>query len=141
MSPPVLEITHAEEFAAAHRLVSPDLSDAENRELFGPCETVHGHNYTVEVTVRGPLDERSGMVMDLNRLMQLMRREIFDVCDHQFLNVLPLLAGRVPTAESFAVALWKRLAPEIDEVETCRLHRVRVFESRQNWVEYAGPDA
>jgi len=143
MSEPVVEITRREEFSAAHRLHDPALSDAQNRALYGVCNNPrgHGHNYAFEVTVRGVVPS-SGMVMDLNRLMVLLREEIVSQVDHKHLNHdVPWLADVNPTAENVAVAFWNRLEPSLRGFEGCRLHRVRVYESRNNFVDYLGTRA
>lgn len=141
MNLPEVEITRREEFSAAHRLHDPALSEEENSRLYGICNNPngHGHNYGLEVTVRGPVP-RSGMVMDLNRLMVLLREEVIAEVDHKHLNFdVPFLAGINPTAENVAVALWDRIAPRIEEFEGCRLHLIRLYESRNNFVDYRGP--
>jgi 6-pyruvoyltetrahydropterin/6-carboxytetrahydropterin synthase len=135
-----VEITHVLDFSAAHRLVSAHLSEAENRELYGPCFGDHGHNYVVEVTVRGAVDERTGMVMDLNRLSRLVVRELIERVDHKHLNHdVPFLAGAIPTAENVAVAFWRELEPKLRSNPACRLHRIRLRESQRNLVDYYGP--
>lgn len=144
MHEPEVEITRREEFSAAHRLHNPALGEEENRRLYGVCnnEHGHGHNYAVEVTVRGPVPKATGMVMDLNRLMWILREELISEVDHKHLNHdVPFLAGIIPTAENVAVAFWRRLAPHLGGFEGCRLHRVRVYESRSNFVDYHGPTA
>ena len=79
------------------------------------------------------------MVMDLNRLTLLVREVVLAEVDHKHLNHdVAFLAGSIPTAEVVAVAIWDRLAPRIEEFEGCRLHRIRLFESRSNYVEYRG---
>jgi 6-pyruvoyltetrahydropterin/6-carboxytetrahydropterin synthase len=136
-----LEITRREEFSAAHRLHNPALSLAENQNLYGICNNPngHGHNYAVEVTVRGPVPEGTGMVMDLNRLMLILREELVDVVDHKHLNLdVPFLSGIIPTAENVAVAFWKQIEPRISAFEGSRLHRIRLYESRSNFVDYLG---
>ena len=140
-APPQVEITRREEFSASHRLHDPRLTDEENRRLYGICNNPHGHghNYELEVTVRGPVPDGSGMVMDLNRLQMLLRERVVVELDHKHLNHdVPFLGERVPTAENLAVALWDRLEPEVREFEECRLHRIRLYESRNNFVEYRG---
>ena len=110
MSAPIVQITRREEFSAAHRLHDTRLSAEENARLYGPCNTDHGHNYAFEVTIRGPVP-RSGMVMDLNALMSILREEIVSVVDHKHLNRdVPFLAGVIPTAENVAVASWPILS-------------------------------
>ena len=139
MSVPFARITHLENFSAAHRLFSSQLSEAANRELYGPCYTLHGHNYGLEVTLYGPVDDRTGMVFDLNRLMSLMRGEIINFVDHKYLNEdVPFLEGLIPTAENLAIAFWDRLQASLPAGEV-RLERVRVIESAANQAEYSGP--
>jgi len=139
MARPLVHITHAEEFSAAHRLHAPSLSAAENKALYGPCNTHHGHNYRVEVTVKGRVDPVTGMVMNLNDLMEVMRTEIWEHVDHKHLNEdVPFLKGIVPTAENLAIVFWQRLQACQDRFGAARLHRVRVVESRDNLVDYFG---
>ena len=140
MSDRIVEITRREEFSAAHRLHDPGLSAEENRRLYGICNGEHGHNYAVEVTMRGTADRRTGMVMDLNRLMEMLREEIVSQVDHKHLNRdIPWLQGRIPTAENVAMAFWERLEPRLHDLDGCRLHRIRLYESRNNFVDYLGP--
>jgi len=132
-------ITHREEFAAAHKLADPQRTEEENRLLYGPCASLHGHNYGLEVSVEGAVDPSTGMVMDLNRLMELMRREVLREVDHRYLNEdVPFLRGKIPTAENLAIAFWERLVPHFAS-GTARLARIRIVESAANWAEYCGP--
>src|SRR5690349_5437978 len=141
MTQPLVEITRREAFSAAHRLHDPRLSDEENRRLYGVCNTDHGHNYAVEVTVRGGVPA-NGMVMDLNQLMLILREEIVSHVDHKHLNRdVAFLQGIIPTAENVAVAFWERIERRLGPGGTCRLQRVRVYESRENFVDYQGQQA
>jgi 6-pyruvoyltetrahydropterin/6-carboxytetrahydropterin synthase len=138
MPSPVVEITRRESFSAAHRLHDPRLSDAENQRLYGPCNTDHGHNYAVEVSVRGRVPA-SGMVVDLNQLMLILREEIISAVDHRHLNRdVPFLKGVIPTAENVAAAFWRRIEPRLAPFEGVRLARVRVYESAENFADYLG---
>ena len=140
MVSPTVEISHRIEFSASHRLHADALSEAENERIFGACHNTHGHNYELEVTVAGPVDPRTGMVMNLVDLMELLREKIHGRVDHRHLNDdQELLAGRVPTAETLVIAFWNELEPEIGSFESCRLVRMRLWESRSNMVEYRGP--
>jgi 6-pyruvoyltetrahydropterin/6-carboxytetrahydropterin synthase len=139
----VVEITRREEFSASHRLHNPALSDEENRRLYGICNNPngHGHNYEVEVTVRGEVPARTGMVMNLTDLMRVLRERVLPQVDHRHLNHdVPFLEGIIPTAENVAVALWHQIEPEVRRYEGCRLHRIRLFESRQSYVDFLGPE-
>lgn len=137
---PVVEIVRREEFSSAHRLHSDALGPEENRRVFGPCNDTHGHNYALEVVVRGRVSPTTGMVMNLSDLTALLRERLILEVDHKNLSTdVPFLQGRVTTAENIAVAFWERLQPEIEAFEGCRLHRIRLYESQNNFVDYLGP--
>jgi 6-pyruvoyltetrahydropterin/6-carboxytetrahydropterin synthase len=131
---PTLALTRVLHFAAAHRLASPALSEAENRALYGPCFRAHGHNYTLEVTVRGPVGP-DGMVIDAGLLERAMRRAVVDLVDHRDLERdVPALAGLVTTGENLAAAFYRMLEPALPPG---RLARVAVVETENNRFEYA----
>jgi 6-pyruvoyltetrahydropterin/6-carboxytetrahydropterin synthase len=122
-----------ESFNAAHQLYDPDLSEDENRRLFGKCANLHGHNYVLEVVVAGEVDQASGYVLDLKELSDLIAAQIIRDVDHHNLNTdVPWLKGRVPTTENLAQAFWERLAPELPEG---LLRSVRVWETDKNWAQ------
>ena len=140
----MFELTHEVEFSAAHRLHSPHLTEEQNRALYGPCHRLHGHNYVLEVAVRGPADPTTGMVMDLNVLSRVIQARIFDAVDHRNLEAdVPWLEGTITTAENVAAAFWDRLTEALagELPPGGRLHRLRLYESRANFVDYYGPDA
>ena len=139
---PVVEIRRREDFCAAHRLHAPALTDEENVALYGPCNTLHGHNYSVEATVQGTVAPGTGMVMNLTDLMRLVQERVIAEVDHKYLNIdVPFLADVIPTAENLAVAFWERLQPEIETFKGCRLIRIRLYESQNNVAEYCGQTA
>lgn len=136
----MIELTRQVEFSASHRLHNPALSADENAELFGICNNAHGHghNYVLDVTLSGEADPKTGMVMDLNRLATLLEELVVRELDHKHLSEdVPWLQGMVTTAENVVAAIWKRL----DEPLEGHLHRLRLYESRQNFVDYTGPAA
>lgn len=135
---PIVTVTRRLSFNAAHRVHNPALSDAENAALFGKCNNPnwHGHNYTLEVSVRGAVDDRTGYVMDLGVLRRLVEAEVVDVVDHRNMNVdVPFMQGVIPTTENMIVAFWERLAPH---VAPARLVRLRLWETENNYAEYEG---
>jgi 6-pyruvoyltetrahydropterin/6-carboxytetrahydropterin synthase len=141
MKIPKVEITVRSEFSAAHRLHAKGLSDKENAKLFGPCNNKngHGHNYDLFVTVRGPVDPVTGMVMNLFDLHRIVRDHIFDVVDHKHLDEdLDILGGRTSTAENLAVVFWGIVAEHLREFPGVALAKIRIHESRGNIVEYFG---
>jgi len=136
-----VEIVHREEFAAAHRLHNPALSDEENVRIYGLCNNAHGHghNYVLDVVVRGEVDPRTGMVMNLVDLAAIVRDEIVEPCDHRHLNHdVGFLEGRITTAENLVIAFWERIAPRVEGHGACRLSRVRLYESANDYVDYRG---
>ncbi len=136
---PKVRITRKLHFSAAHRLAHPDLSDDENRRVFGDCANPnwHGHNYELEVTVAGPVDPETGYVMDLKDLKDLVNGRVVDELDHRNLNLdVPWLKGVMPTTENLVVRIWERLATHIPE--PAALERVVLWETPRHWVEYAG---
>jgi len=138
---PVVYVTRVETFSAAHRLHAPQLSDEENRDLFGPCNNFHGHghNYKLEVTVKGPVDPRTGMVINITDLKAIIKDQVFSVFDHKNLDKdVPAFrdTGLVSTTENFAVVVWELLAPHLPPATA--LHRVRIHETPKNVCDYYG---
>lgn len=132
-------ISRKARFPASHRLHNPELSDEENRVVFGACNNPngHGHNYEVEVVVRGDPDPRTGMVMNLRTLKDLIDEHVVSPASHRSLDRdVPFMKNRLSTTENLALSIWEALAPRLDGAQ---LHLVRVRESENNVVEYTGP--
>ncbi|HKF22134.1 MAG TPA: 6-carboxytetrahydropterin synthase [Candidatus Angelobacter sp.] len=131
-------LTRKAEFSASHFYHNPEFSAEENRRVFGKCNNPngHGHNYTLEVTVKGQVDKRSGFVVDLKQLKEIMLREVIDVLDHRFLNKeIPEFKDEIPTTENLAISIWNRLHTKLS---VATLHRVRVYETPDLFVDYYG---
>jgi 6-pyruvoyltetrahydropterin/6-carboxytetrahydropterin synthase len=134
----MLYLTRKAEFAASHYYHNPQFSPEENLRLFGKCNNPngHGHNYLLEVTVKGEVDPRSGFVVDLKQLKEVMRREVLEAMDHRFLNKeVDEFGWQIPTTENIAIAIWKRLEGKLDRA---KLHRVRVYETPDLFVDFYG---
>jgi 6-pyruvoyltetrahydropterin/6-carboxytetrahydropterin synthase len=137
----VVYVTRQVHFNAAHRLHNPDKNDAWNQAVFGVCNNPrwHGHNYVLEVTVRGVPNPETGYVIDLGELKQLLQDVILTPCDHRNLNEeVAFLRGVIPTAENLAIAFWNELAPRLPSGQ---LHRIRLYETDRNFADYFGPSA
>ena len=127
--------TRRETFTAGHRLHNPAFSDERNRELYGKCNypSGHGHNYVLEVTLRGDVDPETGYVFDLKELASLLRKTILDDVDHANLNLdVEWLRGVNPTSENLACAFFDRLAAQLP---TGMLEAVAVRETEKNRAE------
>jgi 6-pyruvoyltetrahydropterin/6-carboxytetrahydropterin synthase len=133
----LMRMTRTYEFAASHRLHSPELSDEENRELFGKCNypNGHGHNYVLEITVEGPIDGRSGRVIQPDVLDEIVNGEIVDRYDHRHFNYdIPEFQGIIPSTEVVTKVIWERLADKIPP--PARLASVLIRETARNIFEY-----
>src|SRR5215813_2461418 len=131
-------LTRKAEFSAAHYYHNPEFTAEENQRIFGKCNNPngHGHNYTLEVTVKGDLDARTGFVVDLKQLKDVMNREVIDALDHRFLNKEVAEFGtQIPTTENIAIWIWQRLALRL---KAAQLHRVRVYETPDLFVDFYG---
>ena len=130
-------ITRKEEFSASHVCLNPALGPEDNRALYGEDSNPngHGHNYVVEVSIEGDPDPVSGMVFDLKRLKAVLHRQVIEPFDHRFLNREVAPFDRVvPTTENIAREIWRRLEPEL-AAEKARLHRVRLYETEDLYVD------
>jgi 6-pyruvoyltetrahydropterin/6-carboxytetrahydropterin synthase len=127
-------------FSAAHRLALPRLSQEENTAIYGKCARIHGHghNYLLEVTIAGEMDERTGMVADLGAFEGALHSHVLEPLDHTFLNLdIPYFADVVPTAENIAVYIQGVLTEPIRAIGA-RLHCVKLVESPNNSCEVYG---
>ena len=134
---PIAYLSRRYRLSASHRLHSESLSEEANRTTYGKCNNPHGHghNYIVEVTLRGPVDPITGMVCDLGTLDAFAQKNLLDRFDHMNLNTLEAFRTVVPTTENFTI--------EIHSIFTtftgAKLARVYVEETNNNSFEYPGP--
>ena len=128
-------VVRRERFSAGHTLYNPEFSEERNSEVFGKCSNAsgHGHNYVLEVTLRGEPDGQTGYLFDLSELAALMRKLIVDDVDHRNLNVdVDWLRGVIPTTENLAATFFDRLDANLPGG---LLYSVRVRETEKNWAE------
>ena len=123
--------------SASHRLHADALTAEQNRAIYGKCNNAHGHghNYTVEILVSGPVDPATGMVMNLTDLDRIVNAKIVGRFDHRDLNGDPLFAAKVPTTENLCRAIYGLLQ---DGLACGELESVRVEETENNFFEYNG---
>ncbi|GAB4323908.1 MAG: 6-carboxytetrahydropterin synthase [Bacteroidales bacterium] len=136
----VIYLTRRERFNAAHRLFRPDWDEEQNREFYGKCSNPnwHGHNYVLYVTVAGNIDPATGFVVNLKWLSRLIREKVIEKVDHKNLNLeVDFMKGKIVSTENIAVAIWEQIEPEI-RAQGARLHRIRIEETENNFVEYYG---
>jgi 6-pyruvoyltetrahydropterin/6-carboxytetrahydropterin synthase len=128
----VVTLTRAADFSASLRYWRPELSEAENRALFGRHASQHGHNYRLEVSVHGDPDPVTGMVMDLKDLKAVIEREVMARFDHRDLNRdTPWFEKEPPTPERFALVIFDLLQAALGEL----LCGVRLRQDEDLWVD------
>jgi 6-pyruvoyltetrahydropterin/6-carboxytetrahydropterin synthase len=128
-------ITKRLTFCSGHRLYNPEYSDEKNYEIFGDCANPggHGHNYVLEVTVTGPVDPDTGMIVNLKDMKRVIMDEIITRVDHRNLNTdVDFMKGVIPTTENFARKIWEILDKEFGDQ---RLEKIVLWESENNRVE------
>ena len=137
----MIRVTRRYEFSASHRLHAPGLTDEENHRLYGKCNNPfgHGHNYVLEVSVRGVVDPRSGRAVDPAALDQLVREKVIRAFDHKNLNEqIEAFEHLVPTSENLGLLIHKRLEQDWTGMfpgPWPRLEKVRIAETERNIFE------
>ena len=133
-----MKVGRREHFNAAHRLFCEDWSDEKNREIFGKCSNLnyHGHNYVMETWVEGPIDPKTGFVIDLKSLKDIIREQVTGRFDHRNLNLdIPEFVNLIPTAENIALVAWQLIRAKLP---THLKLSVKLWETENNMVEYSG---
>jgi 6-pyruvoyltetrahydropterin/6-carboxytetrahydropterin synthase len=133
---PIVRVTRRFSFSAAHRYGRPEWSEAQNRAHYGPLAAIHGHTYTLEVTLQGSVDPRTGMLVDLGEVKRLVGETVLSRFDHAFLNDDPAFPpGVVPSTENLVRVVWELLAAKLG---ADRLARLVLWEDPTLCVEYEG---
>jgi 6-pyruvoyltetrahydropterin/6-carboxytetrahydropterin synthase len=136
----MIYITRRERFSAAHKLFREDWSEEKNMEVFGRCSNPnwHGHNYELFVTVKGEINPKTGFLIDLRDLKNLIKAHVIDKLDHKNVNLdVDFMKGKMASTEVLAVEIFNQLKPHIEELGAY-LHKIKVIETENNYVEYMG---
>ena len=136
----MIYLTRRESFNAAHRLFRKDLSDEENMKVYGKCSNPnwHGHNYTLFVTVKGEVNTKTGLLINLKDLSAVINTEIIDKVDHKNLNIeVDFMKDTLASTENIAVKIWEKLANPVKALGA-ELHCIKLVETENNYAEYYG---
>ncbi|XP_033328541.2 6-pyruvoyl tetrahydrobiopterin synthase purple [Megalopta genalis] len=139
MAIPIAYLTRKELISSCHRLHSDNLSEEENKKVYGKCNNYwgHGHNYTVKVTVRGPVNPKTGMVMNLSDLKLYMKKVLMEQLDHRNLDKdVPYFKNVVSTTENVAIYIFNELRKIMPN--PALLYEVKIYETENNIVIYRG---
>jgi 6-pyruvoyltetrahydropterin/6-carboxytetrahydropterin synthase len=134
---PIVTVTRRVHFSAGHRLHNPAMSDEENRETYGLCNSpnYHGHNYELDISVEGAIDPRTGYVADLGEVKRIAEEVVLRRLDHKNLNLdVPEFANLVPTTENIVVEIWRMLEGRLPG----KLTRLVLWETPRNVAIYEG---
>jgi 6-pyruvoyltetrahydropterin/6-carboxytetrahydropterin synthase len=135
-------VSRKEHFNAAHRLYNPNWTEEKNEEVFGLCanKNYHGHNFELEVTVKGIPSPETGFVIDLKDLADIIKENITNKVDHKNLNLdVDFMQGKMASCEIFIMEIWKIIAPLITKkAPNASLHYIKLVETNKNFVEYYG---
>ncbi len=138
----MIYITRREVFNAAHRIYNKNWSDDKNLEVYGKCANPnwHGHNYTLYVTIKGNIRQDTGYVANLKSVSMIIREKIIEKIDHKNINLeVDFMNGRIASAENIVIAIWEELETPIRKLGA-ELHRIKLEETENNFVEYYGAE-
>lgn len=134
----IVSICRKAHFNAAHRLHNSDWSDEKNEEVFGKCNNpnFHGHNYQLEVWLKGEVNIETGYLMDLKKLKNIIKEEVIETFDHKNLNLdTEEFKNLNPTAEHIAFVIWNKISKKIPQNLELK---IKLYETERNIVEYCG---
>ncbi|MEC7731144.1 MAG: 6-carboxytetrahydropterin synthase [Candidatus Neomarinimicrobiota bacterium] len=135
MSNPI--ITKKYHFCASHKYGNAHWSEEKNLEVFGKDYNNHGHNYVLEVSVTGPIDQGSGWLVDLKKLGEIVKKYVVNVLDHsQIEEDIEWFKDKQPSSENILVWAWDEIAPRL---ERGTLHKLRLVETHSIYTDYYGP--
>ena len=132
-----MRITRRERFSSAHKLENKKLNSKRNKDIFGKCNKLHGHNYEIFVTVEGKVNIESGFVIDLKDLKTIMQNKIIKKLDHQLINDVELMKNKIATTENLCIEIWNEIEEPIHKLGG-KLYKIKITETENNKFEYYG---
>lgn len=135
-------LTRVEHFNAAHRLFNPAWDYEKNEAVFGKCanENWHGHNYDLNVTIKGEVNEETGFLFDVKKLSDIIKEHVLELLDHRNLNLdVDFLRGKICSTENLAKGIWNQLVPHLPA--EVMLHCIKLYETSRIYVEYFGEES
>ena len=134
MSNPLL--TKVFYFNAAHQYGHKEWTDEKNWEVFGPDSKIHGHNYTLEVTLTGKIKDETGFLVDLGHVKEVVKTHVLDILDHSQFDVeVDWFNDKQPSSENLVIFIWEQIQPRLNNVT---LHRIRLHETPTIFTDYYG---
>lgn len=144
---PLVYLTRIEKFSSAHCLFNKEFSKEKNLNIFDKCTNIHGHNYTLEVTVKGSINNETGMIMNINDLKKIIEDNVLNLLDHKYIDKdVEYFSGSnnndksssaiISTSENICLFIWQQIAKHLPN--PVQLHCIKLHETDKNKVKYYG---
>ena len=135
----MLYLTKQYKFCAAHRYWNSNWSDEKNFQVFGEDVRIHGHNYTLDITISGPINDESGFIINLFDLNKIVKHSVLDIMDHSQIELdIPWFKSKQPSTENMVVFIWDQIAAKMPE--PAKLFSIKLRETPTIFTEYYGPN-
>ena len=135
----MLYLTKQYKFCAAHRYWNPNWSDEKNYQIFGEDVRIHGHNYTLDITISGPVNDESGFIVNLFELNKIVKLHVLDVMDHSQIQLdIPWFELKQPSTENMVVFIWEQIVTKIPN--PAKLNSIKLRETPTIFTEYFGQE-
>ena len=132
-------LTKQYKFCAAHRYWNPNWSDEKNYQIFGEDVRIHGHNYTLDITISGPINDESGFIVNLAELNKIVKLHVLDVMDHSQIQLdIPWFESKQPSTENMVVFIWEQIVTKIPN--PAKLKSIKLRETPTIFTEYFGQE-
>ena len=130
------QITKQYKFCAAHKYWNNDWSAEKNKQIFDDDIKIHGHNYDLYITIKGPINRDSGFIINLLDLNQLVKKEVINELDHSMIHEHPWFLNKQPSTENLVMFIWEKISTKIQI--PAKLHCVKLRETGTIFTEYYG---
>ena len=132
-------ITKQFKFCAAHKYWNDDWNHDKNSEVFGDDIKVHGHNYVLDVTITGPVNQASGFIYDIQKIKKIVYEKVISILDHsQIQEDIEWFKGKQPSTENLVIFIWEQIASQIES--PAKLYKIKLRETPTIFTEYFGPE-
>tara|TARA_Y100001936_G_C15966445_1_gene608597 strand:+ start:740 stop:1144 length:405 start_codon:yes stop_codon:yes gene_type:complete len=132
------QITKQYKFCAAHKYWNDEWDDDKNRDVFHDDVRLHGHNYDLYITVKGPIDQGSGFIINLKDLNKIVEKEVISELDHSLIQDNKWFEGKQPSTENLVLFIWNQIVGHIEA--PAKLHCVKLRETGTIFTEYYGEE-
>ena len=130
------QITKQYKFCAAHKYWNDDWDKEKNIEVFHKDIKLHGHNYDLDVTVKGPINKDSGFIINLRDLNKIVKENVISILDHSLIHDHPWFINKQPSTENLVLFIWEQISPHI--IDPAKLYSIKLRETRTIFTEYYG---